>query len=136
MQSKSPYRDAVRIPTLSSPHAHNPPRCPGAALAAQPVEAAVNEQINVELTIAYVYYAMSAFFDRDNISLPGLAGYFREQSEEERGHAQQLVDFQNTRGGRVVLHTIGPPQAEYSHEHKVPADRGTAGLAVACCLCS
>jgi ferritin heavy chain len=30
-------------------------------------EAAVNEQINIEYTISYVYHALHAFFDRDNV---------------------------------------------------------------------
>ncbi|KAF7816151.1 ferritin-3, chloroplastic-like [Senna tora] len=36
-------------------------------------EAALNEQINVEYGISYVYHAMYAYFDRDNIALKGLA---------------------------------------------------------------
>ena len=30
-------------------------------------EAAVNEQINIEYTISYVYHSLYAYFDRDNI---------------------------------------------------------------------
>lgn len=37
---------------------------------------------------------MSTYFNRDNVALPGLASYFRAQSDEERGHAQLLMDFQ------------------------------------------
>ena len=37
---------------------------------------------------------MSAYFDRDNVALPGMASYFRAASEEERTHAQELMDFQ------------------------------------------
>ena len=33
----------------------------------QECEAAVNEQINVEYTISYVYHSLYAFFDRDNV---------------------------------------------------------------------
>lgn len=44
--------------------------------------------------MSYVYHAMSAYFDRDNVALPGLASYFREASLEERTHAQTLMDFQ------------------------------------------
>lgn len=44
--------------------------------------------------MSYVYHAMSAYFDRDNVALPGLASYFRAASEEEREHAQTLMDFQ------------------------------------------
>ena len=44
--------------------------------------------------MSYVYHAMSAYFDRDNVALPGLASYFRAASLEERGHAMELMDFQ------------------------------------------
>jgi ferritin heavy chain len=61
---------------------------------------------------------MSAYFDRDNVSLPGLAQYFRRNSEEEREHAQKLMDYQNTRGGRVKLNAIVVPETEYNHPEK------------------
>ncbi len=44
--------------------------------------------------MSYVYHAMSAYFDRDNVALPGLASYFRAASLEERDHATELMDFQ------------------------------------------
>jgi ferritin heavy chain len=61
---------------------------------------------------------MSAYFDRDNVALPGLGRFFARQSAEERGHAQKLIDFQNTRGGRVALQAILPPEREFFHEQK------------------
>jgi ferritin heavy chain len=64
------------------------------------------------------YHAMSAYFDRDNVALPGFAKYFRDQSEEEKGHAQKLIDFQNTRGGRVKLLPLAAPEMEFSNEEK------------------
>ncbi|PSC70313.1 Ferritin-chloroplastic [Micractinium conductrix] len=61
---------------------------------------------------------MSAFFDRDTVSLPGFAKYFRHSADEEREHAQKLIDLQNTRGGRVKLGTIMAPVTEFDHEDK------------------
>jgi ferritin heavy chain len=81
-------------------------------------EAAVNEQINIEYNISYVYHALHAFFDRDNVGLPGLAKYFKDGSDEERDHAQLLVTFQNIRGGRVKLSGIVSPEMEYNHPEK------------------
>lgn len=66
-------------------------------------EAAINEQINIEYTISYVYHALHSYFARDNVGLPGFAKFFGEASEEERGHAQLLMDYQVKRGGRVEL---------------------------------
>jgi ferritin heavy chain len=84
----------------------------------QKAEAAINEQINIEYNISYVYHSMSAYFDRDNVSLPGLAKYFRDQSLEERSHAQKLIDFQNTRGGRVKLLALVPPETEFTEDSR------------------
>jgi ferritin heavy chain len=72
----------------------------------------------VQYNISYVYHSMASYFDRDNVSLPGLAKYFRDQSAEERGHAQLLMDFQNTRGGRVALQAIIPPETEFNDATK------------------
>ena len=33
-------------------------------------------------------------------------------SDEERGHAQKLMDFQNKRGGRIVLQDIPKPSKQ------------------------
>ncbi|CAM8955378.1 unnamed protein product [Rhodiola kirilowii] len=35
------------------------------------VESAINEQINVEYNVSYVYHALYAYFDRDNVALKG-----------------------------------------------------------------
>lgn len=81
-------------------------------------EAAINEQINIEYNISYVYHSMSCYFDRDTVSLPGFAEYFRRSSLEEREHAQKLIDLQNTRGGRVKLNAIVMPETEFDHPEK------------------
>ena len=57
--------------------------------------------------MSYVYHSMSTYFNRDNVALPGLAAYFRAQSDEERGHAQLLMDFQaSIRTGKLVFHVM------------------------------
>jgi len=84
-------------------------------------EAAVNRQINIEYSISYLYHSMYAFFDRDNVGLPGFAQYFKEESEEERGHAEKLLEYQNKRGGKVVLGALMSPITEFDH-----ADKGEA----------
>ncbi|GFY83811.1 ferretin 1 [Actinidia rufa] len=81
-------------------------------------EAAINEQINVEYNVSYVYHAMYAYFDRDNVALKGLAKFFKDSSEEEREHAEKLMKYQNERGGRVKLHSIVSPPSEFDHVEK------------------
>ncbi|ESQ52739.1 hypothetical protein EUTSA_v10017112mg [Eutrema salsugineum] len=81
-------------------------------------EAAINEQINVEYNLSYVYHAMYAYFDRDNVALKGLAKFFKESSVEEREHAEKLMEYQNKRGGRVKLQSIVMPLSEFEHVDK------------------
>ncbi|KAM1141614.1 hypothetical protein FF1_041491 [Malus domestica] len=81
-------------------------------------EAAINEQINVEYNVSYIYHAMYAYFDRDNVALKGLAKFFKESSEEERDHAEKLMEYQNKRGGRVKLQSILMPVSEFDHPEK------------------
>ncbi|MBA0697171.1 hypothetical protein Goari_003665 [Gossypium aridum] len=81
-------------------------------------EAAINEQINVEYNVSYVYHAMYAYFDRDNVALKGLAKFFKESSLEEREHAEKLMEYQNKRGGQVKLQSILMPCSEFDHAEK------------------
>ncbi|OAY74400.1 Ferritin-3, chloroplastic [Ananas comosus] len=81
-------------------------------------EAAINEQINVEYNVSYVYHAMFAYFDRDNVALRGLANFFKESSDEEREHAEKFMKYQNKRGGRVKLQSIVMPLTEFDHPEK------------------
>jgi ferritin heavy chain len=85
---------------------------------AEDCEAALNVQINVEYNASYVYHAMYAYFDRDNVALKGLAKFFKESSEEEREHAEKLMKYQNMRGGRVKLHSILTAPSEFDHVEK------------------
>ncbi|XP_056169068.1 ferritin-3, chloroplastic-like [Syzygium oleosum] len=98
------------------------PTVPQASLARQKFadecEAAINEQINVEYNVSYVYHALYAYFDRDNVALKGLAKFFKESSEEEREHAEKLMEYQNKRGGKVKLQSILMPLSEYDHVEK------------------
>ena len=94
------------------------------------MEAALVDQINAELYSAYMYLAMAAEFESQN--LKGMAGWMEVQAKEETEHAKRLYDFVNDRGGRVTLKAIDAPPAEwkspaaafqaaYEHEQKVSA---------------
>ncbi len=43
------------------------------------------------------------------MALPGMAKFFKKSSMEELGHAQKLMEYQNKRGGKVVLSDIKKP---------------------------
>jgi len=76
------------------------------------VEAAINKQINLELYASYCYLSMAYYFDRDDVALPGFHKFFVKQSDEERGHAQIFMKYQNQRGGRIVLQNVNKPSLD------------------------
>ncbi|KAF9430508.1 hypothetical protein BGZ94_006454 [Podila epigama] len=77
------------------------------------VEDAINLQISMELTAAQTYLAIAAYLGGDSLALPGLEKFFKEQAEEEREHAQSLINYQNQRGGKVILQTVPAPEFEW-----------------------
>merc|ERR1712180_79307 len=75
-------------------------------------ESLINKQINMELYASYVYLSMAAYFARDDIALHGFAKRFKEASHEEREHAEKLIEYQTTRGGKVVFREIAKPSSD------------------------
>ena len=72
-------------------------------------EGLINRQINMELYASYVYTAMSHHFDRNDVALKGHHKYFKKMAEEEREHANKFMEYQNKRGGTIVLLDIKKP---------------------------
>ncbi len=94
------------------------------------LESAINKQINEELYSAYLYAAMLAYFESEN--LKGLAQWMRVQVQEEMFHATKFFNYISTRGGRNELEAIAKPQKEwkspldafeaaYKHEQHITA---------------
>jgi len=76
------------------------------------VEAAINKQINMELYASYVYRSMASYYDRDDVALSGMAKWAREACDEEKDHAEKLMKYQSSRGGRVVLNDVKSPDSQ------------------------
>jgi ferritin len=72
---------------------------------------ALNEQINAELSSAYQYLAMAAYFE--SINLEGSALWMKRQSREEVEHAMRIFEFIHSRDGRVTLAAVAQPQAHF-----------------------
>lgn len=87
------------------------------------IQDAINAQINAELWSAYLYLAMGMHFESEGRA--GIANWFRIQFKEEQAHAEILMNYLNSRGGRVVL----APIAEVPTEWKSPLDAFVATLA-------
>jgi ferritin len=79
------------------------------AMISESLQKAINKQINEELYSAYMYAALAAWFEENN--LKGCANWMRAQSDEELGHARKFVDYMHDRGGIVKFDTINAPKA-------------------------
>uniref|UniRef100_A0A3B1JKI6 Ferritin n=1 Tax=Astyanax mexicanus TaxID=7994 RepID=A0A3B1JKI6_ASTMX len=66
-------------------------------------EAAINRMVNMEFYASYTYTSMAYYFSRDDVALQGFAHFFKQNSHEEREHAEKFLEFQNKRGGAVVI---------------------------------
>nr|AXL95448.1 ferritin [Conus ermineus] len=75
-------------------------------------EAAINRQINLQKYADYVYMSMSFYFDRDDVSLKGFHEFFKKKAHEECGYAEKLMEYQNMRGGRILLQTVKKPDRD------------------------
>lgn len=76
------------------------------------VQDALNEQINKEFYSEYVYLAMAAYFEANN--LPGSAAWMKVQAGEEHEHAMKLFEYVNDQTGQVVLEAIAKPPAKFN----------------------
>lgn len=94
------------------------------------VASAMNSQITMEFRAAYLYLAMSAWFDGQK--LPGFAHWMRVQAKEELVHGEKFIDHLLDRGGSIELGTVEAPPAAFgsvreaieavaAHEAKVSA---------------
>jgi ferritin heavy chain len=72
-------------------------------------EALINKQINMEFYASYVYLSMNSFFAREDQALHGFAKFFEKNSGEERDHGKKFMDYQNSRGGKVVFQDVVKP---------------------------
>lgn len=63
----------------------------------------ITSQITKELQASYLYHAYANYFGRSDVALPGFKKFFSAASKEERDHAEQLMDYLNSRGGNVEL---------------------------------
>ena len=78
---------------------------------------AINEQINAELTSAYLYLSMSAYCSAANWT--GSGRWMRLQSQEELSHAIKLFDYVIDRGGHATLRSLSQPPTEFKSLHTI-----------------
>ncbi|KAM3592650.1 uncharacterized protein V6R79_022892 [Siganus canaliculatus] len=76
------------------------------------VEGEINKLINLKLNASYTYLSLGMYFDRDDVALPKFSSFFLERSVKEREQAERLLEYQNMRGGRILLQNIAKPSRE------------------------
>lgn len=84
------------------------------------MESALSKQVNRELYSAYLYLAMSLYFE--SVSLKGFAKWMRLQAKEEQAHAMKIYDYLLARGGKVTLMDIETPKGRWASAGKVFED--------------
>lgn len=68
------------------------------------LEEAFNRQVTLELEAAITYRQLA--IDMDLMDLPGLAGWFKAQAEEELEHRDKFITHMVDRGSRPVFQAI------------------------------
>ncbi len=81
------------------------------------IEEILNAQINKEFYSAYLYLAMSAYFDE--IGLKGFSNWTKIQAREEVDHGMILFDYLIARNGNVDLKHIEAPDCDMQNPLQV-----------------
>lgn len=81
-------------------------------LISKELTAAINEEIGLEFFASNQYLAMASYFEA--LALKKLAAMFRQQADEERGHAVKLVRYLDETGGAVAIPTVQAPRATFA----------------------
>ena len=81
------------------------------------VEEILNAQINKEFYSAYLYIAMSAYFDEHG--LKGFANWTKVQAKEEMEHGLTLFDYIIERDGNINLKPIEAPAKDFHNPLQV-----------------
>ncbi|OIO58701.1 MAG: ferritin [Verrucomicrobia bacterium CG_4_10_14_3_um_filter_43_23] len=92
------------------------------------LEKLINDQTNLELTAAYIYLGMAAWFE--TTPYDGFSIWMRKQFNEEIGHAMRFFDFLKNRNNVIELEALAKPtcsfaspievfKASLTHEQKV-----------------
>ncbi len=68
------------------------------------MEAVINEQITAELWSSNLYLSMSFYMAKEGF--PGFAKWLKDQSNEEKEHAESFADYLVTRGGTAKIDQI------------------------------
>lgn len=72
---------------------------------------AFNKQINHEFYSAYLYFAMSTYFDE--IAMQGFCDYMKHKASEKLNNAQKIYDYIILRDEKLTLLKIDEPSIDW-----------------------
>lgn len=75
------------------------------------VEAALNDQIQLEADSSQFYLAMASW--AENQGLNGTSVFLYRHSDEERQHMLKLIRYVNERGGTAIIPAVAMPDQSY-----------------------
>ncbi len=92
------------------------------------LQKALNDQMQAEMSSAYIYFSMSSWFKAQNLN--GFASWMSLQAQEEMDHVMKIYGYIHDRGGEVELRALPAPQKSwksplavfqdtYKHEQKI-----------------
>ena len=76
------------------------------------LQSAINEQINLEMFSANTYLSMSTYFAQQG--LDGFAHWYYMQYKEELTHAEDMMRYVITRGGKVEIKAVAAVETEFN----------------------
>ena len=71
----------------------------------------MNQQITMEMQAMVEYLNLAAHFSQLNVSLPHISNFFKDQSDEELGHAKLLINYALSKGGSLNHGPLQPPSS-------------------------
>ena len=94
------------------------------------LEKLINNQVNFEFHSAYLYLAMSSYFEK--LGFKGISSWYMVQYKEETDHAMYFYKYLQNVNGEVILKAIEEPDRDFKsimdvfertleHERKVTA---------------
>ena len=76
-------------------------------------EQQINDKIQMQIQVSYMYESMAYYFKREDVALKGFSLFFRHSSEwAMKEFAERLMKYLNKRGGRVMLKPIDKPDRD------------------------
>ena len=83
----------------------------------QKVQDAINQQVVEEFSASAQYSAMAYYFESE--TLPQLAAFFHAQADEERMHAQKLLNYISEAGGQPIVPGTPEPKNHFEDAEEV-----------------